>query len=258
MTDNIFIPVEGAINLRDFGGHTTTDGRNVKTGLLFRCGLMTEIEEHAYDAFAELDIGVICDLRSEDEAIDHPTPDHPAFAGRVHIPIWPGSSDQFQQTIRDQAPVKEDFINFMKDITREIVRDHPHAYKQLMEELLGTDRGFLLHCSAGKDRTGVGAAIILLTLGCDEETIVNDYMTSNKSKALAERAKKRMMERMKESGFPGEPDESVLHVLSGVREEYLHGAIQEMHDTFGGIDGYLEEIGISQAEKAALQGRLLV
>ena len=154
-----FIDIEGAINLRDFGGYQTQDGRQVKNGLLFRCGLMSEIAEHAFDDFAALDIGVICDLRSDEEVEANPTPEVAPFDVRVHIPIWPGSSNQFQNTIREvqKRPTAEDFAKFMNDVTREIARDHVHAYKELMTHLQDTDRGFLLHCSAGKDRTGFAA-----------------------------------------------------------------------------------------------------
>ena len=252
-----FVPIAGSINLRDFGGYRTTDGRRVRRGLLFRCGLMTEIEAHAYDDFGRLDIGVICDLRSDEEVETSPTPDHPVFRCRVHIPIWPGSSSRFRKVMRRAGPGKADFAQFMRDITREIVRDHAQAYRKLLAELLGAERGFLLHCSAGKDRTGVGAAIILSILGCDEATIIRDYLVSNRSTALAARARHRMAREMQAQGFEDEMSEAVLHLLSGVRAEYLHGAFDEIEASYGGMEAYLEAIGITRHEKAELRERLL-
>ena len=92
MKQHRFINIEGSVNLRDFGGYTTTTGKQVRRGLLFRCGNMAEIPEHAFSDFAALDIGVICDLRSHEEAETSPTPEGGPFACRVHIPIWPGSA----------------------------------------------------------------------------------------------------------------------------------------------------------------------
>ena len=69
-----FIRLPGAINLRDFGGYRTSDGRRIRRGLLFRCGAMHMIEPEYHDAFADLDIGVICDLRRDDEVEMSPTP----------------------------------------------------------------------------------------------------------------------------------------------------------------------------------------
>ncbi len=254
-----FINIEGAINLRDFGGYATQDGRTVKKGMLFRCGLMTDIAEHAFDDFAALDIGVICDLRSHEEAENHPTPDAPPFDVRVHIPIWPGSSSQFQQAMQEsqKRPSAEDFMSFMNDVTREIARDHVEAYKELMSHLCDTDRGFLLHCSAGKDRTGFGAAIILTMLGVDHETVLHDYLVSNEATELADRARERMLASMREQGLPERIDDNFLHIMSGVKSEYLLAAFDEIDNHYGGIQGYLEEVGITAAEQKELKRKLL-
>lgn len=252
-----FVPIEGSINLRDFGGYRTVNGKVVKRGLLFRCGNMAEIAEEAFDDFAALDIRVICDLRSDEEVENSPTPSVPPFDCRVHIPIWPGSSTQFQDTVRDRPPDHDDFVEFMHRVTREIARDHVDAYKQLMRELIQTDGGFLLHCSAGKDRTGVGAAIILTLLGVDRETVMHDYLVSNQATELAHRTRARMEENRKEQSLDFEIDERIVKVLAGVREEYLHGAFEEIDKHYGGMPGYLEAVGLSESDIARLKSRLL-
>ncbi len=247
------------MNLRDFGGYHTADGRQVTTGKLFRCGNMAEIPEHAFEDFAALDIGVICDLRSEEEAISAPSPKEGPFSCRVHIPIWPGSSNQFQESVSGNArPTKQDFIEFMARVTKEIARDHVEAYKQLMKELIQTDRGFLLHCSAGKDRTGIGAALILTLLEVERDVILHDYLVSNESEELFIRMRDRMEQNLKENDQPYKIDHDIVRVLSGVREEYLLGAFEEIDSHYGGIHGYMEAIGISAADEKHLKDRLLL
>jgi len=254
-----FISVDGSINLRDFGGYTNNAGQIVKKGSLFRCGAMSDIPPHAFDDFAALDIGVICDLRSIEEVDSAPTPTSSPFDCRVHIPIWPGSSNQFQDSVsnKEAGPKKADFIEFMRLVTRDIARDHVEAYKQLIKELMDTERGFLLHCSAGKDRTGFGAAIILTILGVDHDTVMHDYLVSNESSELFLRMRSRMENNILDKNLDVKIDDEIIRVLSGVRAEYLTGAFEEIDQHYGGIDGYLEAIGVTAAEKAHLEARLL-
>ena len=252
-----FIDIDGSINLRDFGGYATTDGKTVRSGLLFRCGALSEISESAYSKFSELDISVICDLRSHMEAEEMPTPSEPPFDCRIHIPIWPGSSDQFRESVQNSLPEPSEFIQFMRNVTRDIARDHIQAYKALVAELIATDRGFLLHCSAGKDRTGFGAAIILKALNVADDTIFEDYLLSNQASELGENMKKRMVERSAEDGINFLPNDDTIAILSGVRREYLEAAFKEIDVHYGGISGYLESIGVNDREVSQLRRRLV-
>ena len=254
-----FIEIEGAINLRDFGGYTTSSGRTVRKGKLFRCGQMADMPETSYEPFSALDISVICDLRSHEEVQLAPSPEAPPFECRVHIPIWPGSTSQFRSRMQEEQrhASTEEFTAFMQDVTRELARDHVNAYKQLMLELVSTEKGFLLHCTAGKDRTGFGAAMILTLLGVDRETVLHDYLVSNEATELMQRTRERMLQSMKRNGLSEVVDEGMLQIMSTVRAEYLQAAYDEIDYHYGGIKGYLEEIGITEAEEQALEARLL-
>ena len=256
-TSDRFTELKGSINFRDFGGYPTEDGKFVKKGLLFRCGALTDIPKSAYSDFSELNIGVICDLRSHAEAEEMPTPDAPPFSCRVHIPIWPGSSAQFRESLNEQRPTASDFIKFMQNVTRDIARDHVDAYKELANHLLATDQAFLLHCSAGKDRTGFGAAIILKTLGVNQELIFEDYLISNQAAELKQSMKVRMLEQAKAQGAETLPDDQVIDILASVRREYLEGAFQELYSHYGSIEGYLEAIGLDGSAQEHLRDRLL-
>ena len=256
-TSDRFIDIKGSINLRDFGGYPTKDGKVVKSGLLFRCGALNNIPESAYSAFAELNIGVICDLRSHSVAEEMPTPAASPFDTRVHIPIWPGSSSQFQDSIQHKRPEPKEFIKFMQNVTRDIARDHVEAYRALAAELIAADRGFLLHCSAGKDRTGFGAAIILRALNLADEFIFEDYLISNQASELGENMKKKMLQQASAVGRDIQPDDEIINVLSGVKKEYLEAAFLEIDEHFGGIAGYLDAIGIKDNEQSRLRQRLV-
>ena len=252
MTDfDPFIRLPGAINLRDFGGYRTSDGRRIRRGLLFRCGAMSGIDPDYHQAFADLDIGVICDLRRDEEVEMSPTPTHAPFDVRVHIPIDPGSTLSFRESLGDQDATADDRRGHMRQITREIAREHAHNYRRVFAELVNTDRGFLIHCSAGKDRTGFGAAMIQTLLGVDHETVMADYLLSNEATELRERMAQRIQEM-----YPHIDDES-LGVMAGVQADYLLAAMDEIDEHFGGTHGYFEEVGLTPADIEDLKARYL-
>lgn len=252
VTNPRFIPFDGSINFRDFGGYVTADGSRVAPGKLFRCGALSMMTPDDHRRFDGLDIGVICDLRRPDEAEMNPTPAHPPFHVRQHIPIEPGSSMMLRDSLARTEHGAQERIDFMISITREIARDHHAEYQRLFEHLLETESGFLLHCSAGKDRTGFGAALILNALGVDEKTIVDDYLLTNQAECLF----RFMAERMRGNYGPELDDDSIM-AITGVREEYLRAALDEVRTRHGSLDGYLDEIGINAAARAELKAKYL-
>ena len=219
---------------------------------MFRCGSLSMLSEASYEAFERLNISMICDLRRDDEVENSPSPTDPPFDCRRHIPIAPRSSPMLRESLEDPTQTAADRIRFMVDITRELARDHHAEYRALFECLLEARDGFLLHCSAGKDRTGFGAALILATLGVDQATIMEDYLLTNQAVNLHNRARVRMRESYGESF-----DDESIQIVSGVREEYLREALDEVRRNHGSLDAYLEEIGIDSRAREELQGRLL-
>ena len=250
--DPRFIPIEGSLNFRDFGGYRSKYGGRVKKGKLFRCGALSEIPSHAYSEFEALDIGIICDLRKKDERKFAQTPLAQPFSCSIQIPIAPGSSIQLQQSFQETSIDTETRIAFMKQVTREIARDHAQQYQQLFSALLSVESGFLLHCSAGKDRTGFGAAIILLHLGVSEDDVFDDYLLTNEADELLTR----MAPKFKEK-YGDKVDDENLKIIAGVKLEYLQAALNQVDETFGSLDDYLATIGIDQDAQEKLRSRLL-
>lgn len=246
-----FIPIEGSLNFRDFGGYSTVDGHRLVLGRLFRCGMLSDIPEHAFSDFSALNIDVICDLRRDDETEMSPTPLGPPFEGRRHIPIAPGTSHELRNSMMTEAHSAEERSELMRVITREIATDWTSAYKDVMSALLETERGFLIHCTAGKDRTGFGVAIIQLLLGVSHEDVYRDYLLTNQSNDLIERIRQRMADQHLDI------DEGTLEVIARVRRPYLEAALEGIDTEFGGVRGYLEAIGVGENEIDELKRRYL-
>ena len=250
------LALDGAVNLRDFGGYRTADGRSVRTGRLFRSGTLTHLTPAAQQDFQRLDVRLICDLRRPDEVSDEPTPFPPHAPRRLEIPIDPGSAQAMRARLRDDHVPLEQRIEFMVAINRELARHHADDYARMFEGLLELeDGGFLVHCSAGKDRTGFACALILHALGVPEDTVIEDYLLTNEAMDYDGYVVPRLLARYEPHGLP---DRETVMALAGVRPEYLRAAYQAIEAEFEGVEHYVERaVGLDAAARQLLRSRLL-
>ena len=247
-----FIGLEGSLNFRDFGGYPTASGGHIIKGHLFRCGMLSDFTAAGAAGFQALNIGVICDLRGTDEVALYPTPDLPTFDCQRHIPIAPGTSSDLRGSVSMGQHSAAERSAFMQEITREIACEHVAAYAQMFRALITTEQGFLVHCMAGKDRTGFGVAVIQLMLGVSEKLVMADYLLTNEASELITRTRDRMLEQ----GI--EIDAASLEVITQVKREYLEAALTGLTSEFGGIEGYLEAAAVKPAERIDLIRRLVI
>jgi protein tyrosine/serine phosphatase len=122
----------------------------------------------------------------------------------------------------------------------------------MLNALLEVENGFLVHCMAGKDRTGFGVAIIQLALGVSETDVMADYLLTNQASELITT----IGQRMSTQGMP--LSQETLEILALVKKEYLMAALNELETQFGGINGYLEAAGLATADQNDLKGRLVL
>jgi protein-tyrosine phosphatase len=250
------IRIEGAVNLRDFGGYATTGGGTVRRQRLFRSGHLAALAPGARQTFEGLAIHTICDLRRPLERMEEPTPFPAERPRRVEIEIDPGSAVAMRAALADADLALEERIRFMVDINRELARLHASDYARMFDALLEIEKGgFLVHCSAGKDRTGFGCALILHVLGVDEETILEDYLATNRFIDLEGQVIPRLR---RWYGDRPLPDRDAILALAGVRPEYLRAALGVIEEEFEGMDAYLERsIGLDAAARALLRARFV-
>jgi protein-tyrosine phosphatase len=249
------IALPGAVNLRDFGGYQTADERLVQRGRLFRSGSLAHLTGEGQRAFADLGVALICDLRCPDEQSDEPTPFPPHAPRRLEIPIDPGSAVAMRAQLRETTVALQARIDFMVGINRELARDHADDYARMFEGLLELEEGaFLVHCAAGKDRTGFACALILHALGVPEQTVLEDYLLTNQVMDFDGYMVPRLLARYGAST----PDRDAVMALAGVRPEYLRAAYAAIEAEFENVEHYVEKaVGLDAAARELLRRRLL-
>lgn len=250
------INLEGSVNFRDFGGYETVHGARIKEGVLFRSGTMTELSERGRRDFLSLGIGVICDLRRPYERTAEPTPFPAHDPKQVHVPIDPDSAVLLREALELDPVDLDRRVQFMLEINRELARAHVNDYRRVFDAVIEADgRGFVIHCAAGKDRTGFGVALIQSALGVPRDAVMADYMLTN----TAVDFEQFMLPRIRARITDREIDVEAARALAGVRAEYLHAALGAVDEAFGSMERYLEsQLGVDSAKRTKLERALLV
>lgn len=176
---NRILHVDGVINFRDIGGYRTRDGQRVRTGQVYRSGALGEISESGLATLNDLGVKLICDLRSDEEKDTLPDrfPENaPIYA---HLPLL--AADNRRERLMALLFNRQKFNTMMPEMyTNVIVDGNAHLYGDILRRLADPDHlPTLIHCTAGKDRTGVAAMLLLSLLGVPDEVIIADYSLSN-------------------------------------------------------------------------------
>lgn len=173
------IALEGASNLRELGGWPAEDGRRVRPGLVWRSATLANLTEADAARVAALGLRTVCDLRGIREAEARPSRLPPGVE-RVHIPIEPTVGASLRDLLQREQATGEDVVALLRRAYLDYTARFLGVYRRLFELLLERRAPLLVHCSAGKDRTGVGAALLLTALGATRETVLADYRATDR------------------------------------------------------------------------------
>ncbi len=244
-------------NLRDVGGYRAADGKWVKMGRVFRSDQLDKVSDDDFKHLEVLGLKLICDFRTDAEraagadrvpsTTEHMIADVSGDYDYGGIGVVLANPDAIGEVL---SRISGEEI--LKAANRAFVTAEPAraAYKATFERLADPAAlPALFHCTAGKDRTGWGAAMLLTLLGVPHETVMFDYMLSNtylrqKNTALL-------------AAFP--PDlAKAMAPLMGVKEEYLQAGFDEVQATYGSFEAYIRDgIGLSDETIAALKENFL-
>jgi protein-tyrosine phosphatase len=240
------IRLDGASNVRDIGGWPTRDGGTVKFGRVFRSAALTDLTDKDQLRLSEIGLRTICDLRGTRESAQAPSR-LTILAPRLHpLPIEPSIGASLRDLRRNSQFSGENVMEVLRTAYVAYALEWSHRYRAMFALLLQEEPlPLLFHCSAGKDRTGFGAALLLQTLGVPWEAVREDYLATNRlwggDPVLA-------------AELP--PD--VAAVMLSAHESWLAAAFDAIRGTFGSFESYLQErIGIDAAARVRLRALLV-
>jgi protein-tyrosine phosphatase len=236
--------LEGVSNFRDLGGYPTEHGGVVRTGLVYRSGALHAPTEHDREQLTRLGVRVAIDLRPAQEQAAEPT--DVAFLRILHVPLMRGEGTSGSAALESGEA-------YLRDRYAEIVLERALDMGTILRSLTHDDGlPAVIHCAAGKDRTGVVSAILLLALGVDEATVLDDYELTSEYTA-ASRVEE-LNEKLSGSGLPP----AVIAGLLGTSRAALADAIARLHEEHGTIEDYLENAAdVTPEDLAALRQRLI-
>ena len=248
------LAIEGGHNLRDMGGYRTRSGRRLKWGVLYRSGAISNLTSTSREALRRLGIMAICDFRTPHERERVPMDWHAGQNVGYHASELGISIGSLQSFIAQGGHQPGAMRDAMHAIYRKLPFEQAGSYRQLFH-LLSTGRvPLLFNCAAGKDRTGLAAALILYALDVPRETIEHDYTLTNQ---VIEELETTMRHDSGYAGLATLPREEYLPLLEA-HPEYLgiaFGAIEQKH---GSIGQYLhDELGVGAAELEKIRALLL-
>jgi len=234
----------GASNFRDLGGYRGRDDRAVRWRQIFRSNHLGHLTEADVDVLRGLRLKSAFDLRGTEERA---TAICALEEIAVHsLPVEP-TVVAMLRTRRDAGAAlsPEDALDVMRESYRNYVRQSTSSYRALFAHLLEDRAPLVIHCTAGKDRTGFACALILNALGVAENVIAEDYLLTNR------------FYRRDPSASNDLPDD-VRQVLASVEGSFLAAAFEVIRADYGDLEGYFRNgLGLGPRQRTALESRYL-
>ena len=239
-------PFEGCFNFRGIGGYHNQDGQKVKKGLYFRSGRQDRMTDKDLAQLSELNISTQIDLRKQEEVLDQGRgPLEAMGANYINIAVIPeGGSDKLNKLVGDTGISGKRYLGYLEF--------GPTSWLRLFGILADQDNlPVLLHCTAGKDRTGVSTAFLLSVLGVSREVIEADYLLTNLDT-------ERQADFIESTvGYPEGYDREKMITIAGVPQDAMKDFLDGVESKWGSVVEYLQKIGITQDQMNKIRDNFL-
>jgi protein-tyrosine phosphatase len=259
--DKRVVPLAGGRNFRDLGGYRTRDGRQVRWGRLYRSGVMSYFTDEDRRQLSQIGIRTICDFRSPYERKREPTNWSATSVRTLH---W--EYDFRNLSLRAELAGETELNrSVLHECMLRLYRKFPvlfaKPYADLFAQLAAGELPLVFHCSAGKDRTGIAAALVLTSLGVPSETVFEDYALTDRVVDL----EKELFQHPDTSVGVGDEHAHLARLGAETRApilralpEYLRTAFDSIESEHGSIEAYLRsQLGVTDAMLESMRKHLL-
>ena len=239
-------PFEGCFNFRDIGGYLNQDGMRVKKGLYFRTGRQDRMTQKDLAKLSDLKISTQIDLRKPDEVLDQGKgPLEAMGANYINIAVIPeGGSDQLSKLVGDTGISGKRYLGYLGF--------GPTSWLRLFGILSNLENlPVVLHCTAGKDRTGVSTAFLLSVLGVNRDLIEADYLLTNLDT-------ERQADFIESTvGYPDGYDRESMIAAAGVPKDAMKDFLDGVESKWGSAVEYLKKIGVTEEQMEMVRNNFL-
>ncbi len=257
MTDSRVLHLDGVHNFRDYGGYAVSGGGKVRRGLLWRSGQHVNASAADLGAIDALALAHVIDLRGNAERAGAPCLRGPTFCAEVHY--YDGETAYLAPHLEASGGLLDADAagRALERIYRDLARREPVLWglRRYFDVLARGDGASLVHCMAGKDRTGMAVALLHHALGVHPDDAMADFMLTNSAGNIEARiaaGTKAVRDRY------GEISDETVRVLMGVDESYLAAMREAVEVEFGSIDGFMESVlGVDADRREALRLHLV-
>lgn len=236
------LDLEGIHNFRDYGGYAAREGR-LRSGLLWRSGQHGGASQRDLEKVNELRLETVIDLRGDSERAANPCLRHEHFGAQVLFHPGETAASRSGQAVHEEWADRVRSVADARAAMEQLYRGLPFrpvlagSFRLYFRALAKGQGPSLLHCVAGKDRTGLGAALLQTLLGVHPDDVMADYLLTNTA-GDQERRLAALRSHMSGGGM----DDGALRILMGVEPSFLNAAFASIRERHGSVEAYAAEV----------------